>query len=64
MHAVHAPFRGSGGLSEPVDDLVFLAVLGCVVYSWAGSIVTGKAPNGIPFIGDATDRQIGGPFDD
>lgn len=54
----------SAGLPEPVDDLIFLAVFTCVLYSWAGNILSGKCPNKIPLIGDATDRQIGGPFED
>jgi len=50
-------------LTEPACDAVFLTILACIIYSCVGNVLTGKAPNKIPFIGEAADRDTEGPFD-
>lgn len=60
--AVSPELAASAG--EPANDLIFVAVLLSIGYSCAVNLATGKLPNGIPVIGENTERSIGGPFDD
>ena len=58
------PPEVKAALTEPACDAVFLSLLVCIVYSCIGNVLTGSPPNKIPLIGDASDRSIGGPFDE